>query len=331
MTLGTFLISYSACRMHKQLSKILEADLYVGVSGVDLQFDHMDLGDGLRLSKTDAHLLAPYMMVFNTNITGGEKHSSNDVMSRDEDGSTWVNVTKETKLIPGHMEYAITAELVIPRSAASKIGEDPIFLTRWVVSLLRMWSAPTVSVPVISNKPFSVALRAEDDEALILPFEIQARGIHLETEGGRSISRDRVLWVKDSWRSGVRLANEHKELRLAVEALDQAHFVKDWALGVLLVWAALEGLFSPARSELRFRVSALISSFLEPSGTQRRLLHNRIAKLYDARSMAAHERSSIDRQVLLESMELLRILIIKMISASHVPSKDELEAFLFGG
>jgi hypothetical protein len=56
--------------MHKQLSKILEADLYVGISGVELQFDHMDLGDGLRLSKTDAHLLAPYMMVFDTNITG---------------------------------------------------------------------------------------------------------------------------------------------------------------------------------------------------------------------------------------------------------------------
>jgi hypothetical protein len=230
-------------------------------------------------------------------------------------GSLRVDVTKETKLIPGHREYAITAEVVIPRSAASKIGEDPLFLTRWVVSLLRMWSAPTVSVPVISNKPFSVALRAEGDEALILPFETQARGIYLETEGGRSISRDRVLWVKDSWMSGVRLANEHK----------------DWALGVLLVWAALEGLFSPARSELRFRVSALISSFLEPPGTQRRLLHNRIAKLYNARSIAAHERSSIDRQVLLESMELLRGLIIKMISASHVPSKDELEAFLFCG
>jgi hypothetical protein len=70
MTLDTSLISYSVCHMHKQLSKILEADLYVGISGVELQFDHMDLGDGLRLSKTDAHLLAPYMMVFDTNITG---------------------------------------------------------------------------------------------------------------------------------------------------------------------------------------------------------------------------------------------------------------------
>jgi hypothetical protein len=320
--------------MHKLLSKILEEDLYVGISGIDLQFGHMDLGDGLRLSKTAAHLLAPYMVVFDTNSTGGKNTSSEDEkrsVTRDENGATWVDVTRQAKLVPGQREYTITAELFIPRNASSNIGEDPFFLIRWVVSLLRIWSAPTVSVPVISNKPYSVALRTEGNEALILPFETQTRGIFLETEGGRSISSDRLSWVSDSWRSGARLAKEHKEFRLAVEALDQAHFVHDWALGVLLIWAALEGLFSPSRSELRFRVSALIASFLEPPGTNRRLLHNRLTKLYDARSAAAHERSSIDRQVLLESMELLRRLIIKMISDSQVPSKDELEVCLFGG
>jgi hypothetical protein len=56
-----------------------------------------------------------------------------------------------------------------------------------------------------------------------------------------------------------------------------------------------------------------------------------LSLLYDARSVAAHERSSVDRQVLLESMELLRRLIIKIVSDFHVPSKDELESCLFGG
>jgi hypothetical protein len=102
-------------------------------------------------------------------------------------------------------------------------------------------------------------------------------------------------------------------------------------LSVLLVWSALEGLFSPSRTELRFRVSSLIASFLEPSGAQRRALHREVAKLYDARSVAAHERSWIDRETLLESMTLLRKIVIKVISESHVPSKDELEGFLFGG
>jgi hypothetical protein len=112
--------------------------------------------------------------------------------------------------------------------------------------------------------------------------------------------------------------------------LDQVHFVRDYGLGLLLVWAALEGLFSPSRTELRFRVSALIASFLEPPGGKRRVLNSEVAKLYDARSSAAHQRSSIDRKALFESMILLRRIIIKIISESHVPSKDELEGFLFG-
>jgi hypothetical protein len=318
--------------MNKQVSRILEGDLYIGISGIDLEFDDMDLGHGLRLSKTAAHLLTPYMVIFDTKLKGDQDfptEGERNPLKRDEDGTRWVDVTKETKVIPGHGEYAITAELLIPRKTSLNISDDPFFLIRWVISLLRIWSAPTASIPVISNKPFSPALLTED--ALLFPFEIKARGICLESAGGRLITSERLSWVRNCWKSGLELANKHKELRLAVEALDQAHFVHDWALGVLLVWAALEGLFSPSRSELRFRVSALIASFLESPGAQRRALHNRLTKLYDARSAAAHERSSVDRKVLLESMELLRRLIIKMVSNSHVPSKDDLEAGLFGG
>lgn len=130
--------------------------------------------------------------------------------------------------------------------------------------------------------------------------------------------------------SSAKLANTRKEFRLAVEALDQAHFVHDHALGILLVWAALEGLFSPSRTELRFRVSALIASFLEPPGPRRRELQAEVTKLYDARSSAAHDRSSIDRRALGESMTLLRRILIKMVSGCHIPSKDELEDLLFG-
>jgi hypothetical protein len=150
--------------MHKPISEILEGDLYVGISGIDLQVSHMDLGDGLRLSKTAAHLLTPYMVVFDTNLTGEKEYSTEGgkPLTRDEDGSRWVDVTRETKVIPGQREYAITAELFIPRNASSNIREDPFFLIRWVISLLRIWSAPTASIPVISNKAFSVALLNED-------------------------------------------------------------------------------------------------------------------------------------------------------------------------
>lgn len=313
--------------MSKPMPHILEGDLYIGMSGIDLEFEHMALGEGLRLSKVAVHLLAPYMVVFNGELLAENKSSS----KRDPDGTRWVNVTRETKVIPGHREYTITAELFIPKGACSNVGVEQRFLMQWIIALLRLWASPTASAPVIANKAFSAAYRDEGDETLIFPFETQTRGVLLEPKSGRSLNTDRISWVREFWKCGLKLVSEHKELHLAVQALDQAHFVYDWALGILLIWAALEGLFSPSRSELRFRTSALISSYLEPPGRQRRLLHNRLTKLYDARSVAAHERSSIDRKVFVESMELLRCVIIKMISESRVPSKDDLEASLFGG
>jgi hypothetical protein len=316
--------------MNNRLAISPEEDLYLGISGIDLQFDQMELGEDIRLSKAKCALLAPYMMVFESVKDRG----TTDVVRptrKDEDGSNWVDVTRETKLVSGHGEYAITGELHIAKTASTSTGQNPFFLARWVISLLRMWSAPSVSAPVISKQPLSASSMAERDDLELFPFETQLRGIYLESDSGRSITMDQLYWVRDHWMPGARLANERKEFRLAVEALDQAHFVQDHALGVLLVWAALEGLFSPSRSELRFRVSALIASFLEPPGALRRSLHSDVAKLYDARSSAAHERSSIDRRALLESMTLLRRIIIKIISESHVPSKDELEGFFFGG
>ncbi len=305
-----------------------EDDLYLGLSGIDLQFEQLDLGEGIRLAKTKSVLLGNYMMVFESLKDDGIRDRP---MRKDEDGSTWINVTRETKPLPGLQEYRISAELHIPKAASARIGRDAFHLARWVVALMRIWSAPSVTATVISKLPLAVCDMKELEDLQLFPFETQARGIYLESHSGRSVTEERLCWVRDSWLSGGRLANERKEFRLAVEALDQAHFIPDHALGLLLVWAALEGLFSPTRSELRFRVSSLIASFLEPPGPQRKLVHSEVMKLYDKRSSAAHDRSSIDRKALFDSMSLLRRIVIKILSDSHVPSRDELEALLFGG
>jgi hypothetical protein len=269
------------------------------------------------------------MMVFEP-VNEGDKADTARQVRKDENGSEWEDIATDTKLISGLNSYAITGELMISKNASDNLGQNQFALARWILSLMRMWSAPSVSASVISKQSLSEMTMVDAKEVQLFPFETQSRGISFESTLGRSITMDRLYWIRDSWMSSVRLANARKEFGLAVEALDQAHFVHDYALGLLLVWAAIEGLFSPSRTELRFRISALIASFLEPPGLQRRMLHTEVTKLYDARSTAAHERSSIDRKALGESMTLLRRIIIKMVSDCHVPSKDELEGLLFG-
>jgi len=57
---------------------------------------------------------------------------------------------------------------------------------------------------------------------------------------------------------------------------------------LLTAWGALEELFAPSRAELRFRVSAHISAYLEPVGPKRLETFKTVADLYNARSKAAH-------------------------------------------
>ncbi len=292
-------------------------------------FDRLELGDGVCLSKIKCALLGGHLMVFER-VNEGDQTDISHSTRKDEDGSEWVDITADTKPVSGLQSYPITGELIITKNASDNVGQSQLALARWVLSLMRMWSAPSISAAVISKQSLSEMSATSAKEVQLFPFETQSRGIFFESKLGRSITVDRLYWIRDSWISSAKLANTRKEFRLAVEALDQAHFVHDHALGILLVWAALEGLFSPSRTELRFRVSALIASFLEPPGSRRRELQAEVIKLYDARSFAAHDRSSMDRRALGESMSLLRRIIIKMISGCHIPSKDELEGLLFG-
>lgn len=292
-------------------------------------FDRLELGEGVCLSKVKCTLLGGHFMAFER-VNEGDQTNISHPTRKDEDGSEWVDITADTKPVSGLQSYPITGELIITKNASDNVGQNQLALARWVLSLMRMWSAPSISATVISKQPLAEMSATSAKEVQLFPFETQSRGISLESKLGRSITVDRLHWIRNSWMSSAKLANTRKEFRLAVEALDQAHFVHDHALGILLVWAALEGLFSPSRTELRFRVSALIASFLEPPGPRRRELQAEVTKLYDARSSAAHDRSSIDRRALGESMTLLRRILIKMVSGCHIPSKDELEDLLFG-
>lgn len=185
-------------------------------------------------------------------------------------------------------------------------------------------------MPVISNLSFSTAATAADNETRFLPLEIETRYFPLEAPEGIVLTPDRLSWVREHWSTAIEMRENHAELRLAMDALDRGQFIPNYALTIVSLWAALEALFSPAKTELRFRVSALIASYLKESGEERQNLHKRIMRLYEDRSAAAHGLANSRPEGLLETFELLRQVVLKMIGERHVPSKEDLEASLFG-
>jgi hypothetical protein len=101
-------------------------------------------------------------------------------------------------------------------------------------------------------------------------------------------------------------------------------------LALLSLWEALEGMFSPAKTERKFRVSTNIASYLEPLGTPRMELRKRVGKPYDARSQAAHGGSELPKDALRDSYSLTKRVISKVIEENEVPDREKLDEALFG-
>jgi hypothetical protein len=77
------------------MSEPFEGDLHAGLSGLELGDDFLDLGDGISLRKTYAHLMAPFMMAFKP-APPGRHHPA-----------PW-------KAARGGFSFDVTAELGIP-------------------------------------------------------------------------------------------------------------------------------------------------------------------------------------------------------------------------
>jgi hypothetical protein len=291
------------------MSTIFGDDLHAGLSGLELTENSLDLGEGILLRRTYAYQFAPFMLAF-AKPSAGQPHPG-----------PW-------KTARGGFEFDITAELFIPADIEKKY-ESKVGIARLLVFLLRLGVNPAITLPAFANASFSALAEMPDSHVLLQPFEIERRHFPLGVVGGQ-VTAAAATWVKERWPIAHKLTSNHAEFELAVDALDQGQFVQQSALTLVSLWAALEALFSPSTSELSFRVSALIAAYIEEPGTVRLARQKSIAKLYTKRSAAAHGKPNHDPQNLLDSFNLLREVLTKMLDSGHVPSKDELEAKLFG-
>ena len=285
-------------------------DMFAGLTSLELEDDAYDLGEGLTIAKTYGHVMAPFTMAFKRPAEYDSSHPG-----------PW-------KSMGGGFAYDIEAELKIPaalrqgKHAQMEIGRALLFLIRLGVDV-------SVRLPAFANHSFSEMEDVPEHLLWLRPFDFEARYFPLDSEI-EMFDQTRATWVAGRWQTVLRLSEQDASFLLAREALDRAQFVQSTELTLVSVWAALEALFSPSTSELKFRVSALIAAFLEPPGDERLALQRRIAKLYDKRSAAAHGKPTHDDEHLLESINLLGTVLRKMIDQGNVPSKEALERALFG-
>jgi hypothetical protein len=285
-------------------------ELYGGLAGARLPFKEFDFGRGITVSCTYAHLMAPFLMAF-APAERGRPHPA-----------PWRGAK-------GGFGFEIHAQVHVPREFKPSEWFDRLNTVWWFVALLRFRASPLVIVPVVASGPFA---KAKDDaeEIHFWPMEVEQRLLMVEEKASHEIREDDLNWIRRHWWDAGKLMNRNREFNLLFQACTQCVFTRNAALALLSLWGALEGVFSPSKTELRFRVSANIAAYLEPPGLARLELQKKVAKLYDARSHAAHGGAELPKEALRESYALTKRVITKVIEANEAPKREELDAALFG-
>jgi hypothetical protein len=286
-------------------------ELFVGISGVGSEVEAFDLGHGVAHRTAYAHLMAPFMMAFARPERPGQHHPA-----------PWAAAS-------GGLGFDITAELRIPSDAIFSLPYPNTLVAWWIVLLLRLRTGPVLRAPVLSNHPFSKDAASYDDLHMQL-LEVDPHQLMLDPEAKSRICLRDLEWTRDNWLPSLALLDDSPQFGILAESLDQAAYNARPQLALLMLWTGLEEMFSPSRSELRYRISSLIATHLEPPGPARLSRQREIAKLYDSRSAAAHGRGDAAPQPLWETHLLAREIVLKMIDERHVPSVAELEARMFG-
>lgn len=285
--------------------------IYAGLSHVTYDGEPFDLGHGIVLRSTYAHLFAANMMAFGR-ATEGKPHPA------------------PLRAARGGFGYDIEIELSVPsgqKLPGGLSGEDTVWL---IAALLRLAEYAYLMVPVISNVSFSDAATSKQ-EPLLHPFDIEPRILHAGDEELARLKTEDLSWLKSIWPSTAELMKTCLPLTMALRAADACTIRGRPASALLTVWGALEELFAPSRAELRFRVSAHIAAYLEPAGPKRLELFKSVADLYNARSKAAHTAQDADVAALLQSFVILRNALIRMINEGAVPKQADFEKLLFCG
>ncbi len=286
--------------------------LYAGLSGLELEAAPIDFGDGIQLNRTYAYVMSYVTLAFTEPASRDRPHPGPWMATSNGEG------------------FDVKAEISIPSTYKHPILSS-FKVARTIVTLLRIFVDPEIRFIFASSNPMS-SLRDKPYTGVPVEIggaiEIHNRHFALRLmDGSKKLAH--IEWVQKNWRTAAHLAGQSAEFRLALEVLEVGQFIPSTAMILVSIWGALEAIFSPSSAELRFRVSALIAAYMEPPGAGRLAEQQKIAKLYDKRSAAAHGKPRHDETDVLVSFELLRMVLIRIIERGRLPSKEDLERLLF--
>jgi hypothetical protein len=193
--------------------------LHYFLSGVQLDFDTFDLGNGAALSRTYVHLMAHPILAF-AQPEGRGPHPG-----------PWQAV----EAAPGTVSMDLHAVLSI--TSDSQDAKAVHNLASWITQLMRFSTDTAVTITLSSTSGVETLRKGGAQARLLEPI----RQLH----EGTAFSLESARWLRDNWQSSLHLS-EQEDLMFALGAIYHSHRSAE-SLGLVSVWAALERLSVPMR------------------------------------------------------------------------------------
>lgn len=287
--------------------------MFIGLVGIELIGPEVNFGRGIVLRPTYAHRFSAANFAFSVPRAPGEHHPG-----------PWLS-------FPQKGARDVLAELVIPESY-DDIEENQRAAARTIVTLFRLWYHPEVEAAYESTMA-TADLAVGSSSAELRVMEDRRRFVRygVRVDDGMQQTVDRLAWVTSSWETALRMRKQSPMFDLLLEAFDVSQVMPNKSMMLVTMWGALEALFTSEKSELRFRVSCNIAAYLERPSRARAELQKKVAKLYDARSAAAHGHLKFSDEALADSIDLYRQVLFKLIHEGAVPDRAHFERCLFEG
>jgi len=279
-----------------------DVPLYGGVSGAFLPIPSFELTEGIRLQRTYAHVMAPYILAF----------------GRAAEGSPHPGPWKSAS---GGLGFDIEFEIVVP------LGDRPTNFTRlntiwWIAALIRLNQPCDLRVPVISTESFSI-IAQELKEPTFWPIEMTPRRLTYIGGQTNTLELRTLKWLADHWQRSSSLM-DIPSFNAAFQAFDQASWSHDVGSALLMLWAAIEALFRPGNRDIARTLSICIACYLEGPDASRDRLFARVRDLYKLRGSTAHAAVTPQTQTASAVFEIGRRCFIKAFDQCILPEASGL-------
>lgn len=276
------------------------ADLFGGITGFPLPVEHFELLPGLTLSRTYAHLIAPFIMAFSPPEKPRSPHPGPWAALR-EGGLT---ILVEIKLDAG----------------VSPLGFDRLNTLWFVVALLRLRLALPLQMPVLADRALQ-EIPANVEAANLLPVELNLT--QLLTAAPRMPTEADLEWVRENIIAASELMKEAAFNR-AMQTLDEAVAIHNPGAGIVIAWAAIETLIRPGAQRITDRVSRALAAYLHPPGPARDRAFGEIVESYGARGGAAHAGAPPEAEQFHAAFRFARAAVMRAIERRTAPDIEEL-------